>query len=124
MKIFKWKPNLTDEAGSKVFDGYIEISIPPQRERFKLMQKLNFDVVQGKVKVMKDQIEQFEIMKEIISNHVKSVKLKHCESGHKIGSLEELEFCFEYSELVGAIGNTVMGGIRLGEIYVGKSSSK
>ena len=125
MKEYKWVPQTKTEDGKDIFKGYITLKIPPSKKRVEYISQIQFEVDRdGKVQTTTKQFDQFAKMEEIAKEYVSGFQLVHIESGIDITSWEDLDPLAEYMVLVGQIANTILSGIKLGEIYAERSKSK
>jgi hypothetical protein len=115
MKSYKWVPDLK-EGDKLIFEGHVILDIPLPKKRIELISNLQFEVdSEAKIKMQSNQIEQFLKMELICKEHIKEIDLKHVESGIEIKSLEDLEPYYEYMTFIGACGNVILSGIKLGK---------
>jgi len=91
------------------FEGQIVISIPKYTQRLKYMKEMNFG---GK------DSNQTEIMERLVAlaiKHIKKVDLSFIETGEKLESVDDLEYCKEGADALNSIANKILEGVSLGK---------
>lgn len=125
MREYKWKPDLKNDDNSDVFSGYITLNIPSSKKRIELISELQLEIdSNGEAKSNKKEITQLDKMQQIAHEYVVGFHLVHIQSKTKIKSWEDIDYLSEYIPLVGKIANTILSGIKLGEIYAEPLESK
>lgn len=95
----------------------MRIDLLKHLERIDTMKTFSFKL-NAEGQVDQTAIDTSEYSKKIyllVKERVKSVSLKHVESGSEFKSLEEVEFYQEGVELINELGALLLGGLKLGK---------
>lgn len=109
MREMTWTPN-----DKSAFKGKVVLKIPKYRERIAILKEAGYSVGKDGVEAASDHYAFADKMIQIVEKNVLSVELTHEPSCQKFSSIDELEVYQEGTELINELGQTILGGVKLG----------
>lgn len=113
---FDYKPKLTDENGTPLFEGFIKIKIPKHKERMAFLKKMSLGQdAAGKVIVEnKSAGDITDQMFDLFEKNVLAVDLVHKQTGTAFKSLDAMDPYDFYQTLASEVGVYIAKGVQLG----------
>ena len=111
---------------SEAFEGIIEMEIGSFRQRLKDLSKIGVKFnTSGEIDLSNENsLETYIKMCDVVHSKIKTVKIKHKESGLEFDSLDKLEEYSEYQLIITKLINAFNVGASLGNLQDPKSEIK